>query len=52
MVLHAFFWHAILAQFEVITLAHLGSQSERYSQLRLWGLSWFYAGGDWLWLSL
>lgn len=37
MVLHAFFWHAILAQFEVITLAHLGSNSERYSQLRLWG---------------
>lgn len=37
MVLHAFFWHAILAQFEVITLDHLGSQSERYSQLRLWG---------------
>lgn len=37
MILHAFFWHAILAQFEVITLAHLGSDSERYSQLRLWG---------------
>ncbi len=37
MVLHAFFWHAILAQFEVITLAHLGTDSERYSQLRLWG---------------
>lgn len=37
MVLHAFFWHAILAQFEVITLAHLGNNSERYSQLRLWG---------------
>ncbi|WP_205340223.1 MFS transporter [Denitrificimonas caeni] len=37
MVLHAFFWHAILAQFEVITLAHLDTQSERYSQLRLWG---------------
>ncbi len=37
MVLHAFFWHAILAQFEVITLVHLGEQSERYSQLRLWG---------------
>lgn len=37
MVLHAFFWHAILAQFEVITLAHLNTQSERYSQLRLWG---------------
>ncbi len=37
MLLHAFFWHAILAQFEVITLAHLDEQSERYSQLRLWG---------------
>ena len=37
MILHAFFWHAILAQFEVITLAHLGADSERYSQLRLWG---------------
>ena len=37
MLLHAFFWHAILAQFEVITLAHLDTQSERYSQLRLWG---------------
>ena len=37
MVSHAFFWHAILAQFEVITLAHLGVNSERYSQLRLWG---------------
>ncbi|MDY0206523.1 MAG: MFS transporter [Pseudomonas sp.] len=37
MVSHAFFWHAILAQFEVITLAHLREQSERYSQLRLWG---------------
>lgn len=37
MVLHAFFWHAILAQFEVITLAHLGAEGDRYSQLRLWG---------------
>lgn len=37
MVSHAFFWHAILAQFEVITLGYLGQQSERYSQLRLWG---------------
>lgn len=37
MILHAFFWHAILAQFEVITLAHLGDENERYSQLRLWG---------------
>ena len=35
--LYAFFWHAILPQFEVITLAHLKSQTSRYSQIRLWG---------------
>lgn len=38
MALHAFFWHAVLPQFEVITLAHLREQSKvRYTQLRLWG---------------
>ncbi|WNW10926.1 MFS transporter [Pseudomonas sp. DTU_2021_1001937_2_SI_NGA_ILE_001] len=37
MALHAFFWHAILPQFEVITLAHLKDQPWRYSQVRLWG---------------
>lgn len=37
MALHAFFWHAILPQFEVITLGHLQGQAHRYSQLRLWG---------------
>jgi len=37
MALHSFFWHAVLPQFEAITLAHLGNQSARYSQLRLWG---------------
>ncbi|AWM61475.1 MFS transporter [Stutzerimonas stutzeri] len=37
MALHAFFWHAVLPQFEVITLAHLHEQAERYSQVRLWG---------------
>ncbi|NMZ48338.1 MFS transporter [Pseudomonas poae] len=37
MALHAFFWHAVLPQFEVITLAHLREQTARYSQLRLWG---------------
>ncbi|MBT8768311.1 MFS transporter [Metapseudomonas boanensis] len=37
MALHAFFWHAVLPQFEVITLAHLGDQAARYSQIRLWG---------------
>jgi PPP family 3-phenylpropionic acid transporter len=37
MALYAFFWHAVLPQFEVITLAHLQGQTSRYSQLRLWG---------------
>ena len=32
--LHAFFWHAVLPQFEVITLAHLQGQTSRYSQVR------------------
>jgi len=37
MALHAFFWHAVLPQFETITLAHLHAQPARYSQVRLWG---------------
>lgn len=37
MALHAFFWHAVLPQFEVITLAHLRERSARYAQIRLWG---------------
>ena len=37
MALHAFFWHAVLPQFEVITLAHLRDQTARYSRVRLWG---------------
>jgi MFS transporter, PPP family, 3-phenylpropionic acid transporter len=37
MALHAFFWHAVLPQFEVITLAHLQGQTNRYSQIRVWG---------------
>jgi PPP family 3-phenylpropionic acid transporter len=37
MALQAFFWHAVLPQFEVITLAHLRGQTSRYSQVRLWG---------------
>lgn len=34
---HAFFWHAVLPQFEVITLAHLSGRTESYSRIRLWG---------------
>jgi len=34
---YTFFWNAVLAQFEVTTLAHLGRQPQRYSLIRLWG---------------
>lgn len=37
MLLHAFFWHAILPQFEVLTFAHLRQRPERYSRIRAWG---------------
>jgi PPP family 3-phenylpropionic acid transporter len=37
MALHAFFWHAVLPQFETLTLGHLQGQTARYSQIRLWG---------------
>ncbi len=43
MAAHAFFWHAVLPQFEVITLAHLREQAARYSQIRLWGSIGFIA---------
>ncbi len=33
----SFFWNAALPQFEAITLAHLKTETHRYSQIRLWG---------------
>ncbi|MCH2159039.1 MAG: MFS transporter [Oleiphilaceae bacterium] len=33
----SFFWNAILAQFEVITLHNLGADVDRYSLVRVWG---------------
>lgn len=33
----SFFWNAALPQFEAVTLNHLGPNSHRYSQIRLWG---------------
>ncbi|MCG8437648.1 MAG: MFS transporter [Pseudomonadales bacterium] len=33
----SFFWNAVLAQFEVLTLQSLGDQAHRYSHVRLWG---------------
>lgn len=35
--LYSFFWNAVLAQFEAVTLVYLGTQPERYSRIRLWG---------------
>ncbi len=37
MLLFSFFWNASLPQFEVVTLARLGMDKYRYSQIRLWG---------------
>lgn len=34
---YSFFWNAILAQFEVVTLSHLPGCYDRYSQIRVWG---------------
>ena len=34
---YSFFWNAILPQFEVITLGHLGDKHALYSRVRLWG---------------
>jgi len=32
-----FFWNAVLAQFEVVTLAYLRERFSRYSNIRVWG---------------
>ena len=37
MTLMAFFWSASLPLVESLTFSHLGAQSQRYSQIRLWG---------------
>ncbi|MDI3324990.1 MFS transporter [Pontibacterium granulatum] len=39
----SFFWNAVLPQFEVITLGHLGEERDRYSRIRLWGSIGFIA---------
>ncbi len=43
MVGYTFFWNAVLAQFEVLTLGHLGSRHQRYSLIRVWGSIGFIA---------
>ncbi|HCT41717.1 MAG TPA: MFS transporter [Moraxellaceae bacterium] len=42
---YSFFQNAILAQFEAVTIAHLGMQRELYSRLRLWGSIGFIVTG-------
>lgn len=39
----SFFWNAVLAQFEALTLETLGAHSGRYSHVRLWGSVGFIA---------
>lgn len=40
---YTFFWHAVLPQFEALTLGYLGNNYRRYSQIRLWGSLGFVA---------
>ena len=34
---YSFFWNAVLAQFEVITISHLAGRYHSYGRIRLWG---------------
>lgn len=40
---YTFFWHAVLPQFEVITLGYLAGNHHQYSRIRLWGSLGFMA---------
>lgn len=47
----SFFWSAILAQVEVLTLRELGTQRSHYTRVRVWGSIGFIVvsvGGGWL----
>ncbi len=49
--LYSFFWNAVLAQFEAVTLLYLRKTPERYSRVRLWGSFGFIvavASAGWL----
>jgi len=37
MIVFSFFWNASLPQFEATTMSHLGTETHRYSGIRLWG---------------
>lgn len=34
---YSFFWHAVLSQFEVVTLSYLKTMPHHYTQVRVWG---------------
>jgi PPP family 3-phenylpropionic acid transporter len=36
-IVFSFFWNASLPQFEATTMSHLGTETHRYSGIRLWG---------------
>ena len=40
---YSFFWNAVLAQFEVITISHLVGRYHSYGRIRLWGSIGFIA---------
>ncbi|MGH1487460.1 MAG: MFS transporter [Cellvibrionaceae bacterium] len=35
--LYSFFWNAVLSQFDTVTIQYLDKDSQRYSQVRVWG---------------
>jgi PPP family 3-phenylpropionic acid transporter len=37
MVIYSFFWNAGLPLFEAVTLSHLGNDTHKYTDIRLWG---------------
>ncbi len=43
MALFSFFWNAALPQFEALTMNRLGSRTNRYARIRLWGSIGFIA---------
>jgi PPP family 3-phenylpropionic acid transporter len=43
MVAYSIFWHAMLSQFEVVALMHLGQAGGDYGRVRLWGSVGFVA---------
>lgn len=45
LLVYGFFQNAILAQFEAVTMAHLGERREWYSRVRLWGSLGFIVTG-------